>query len=92
MVNILCAPLCTYSVVYLCDNYKCFSKCNSCIYFQGPGTGTNTNQPPQPFFAPQGLPPGYPPPHFGHGSPIQPGVMGHVPPPAQQGKCLCFTR
>ncbi|PSN41619.1 hypothetical protein C0J52_17774, partial [Blattella germanica] len=51
----------------------------------GPGPGTSTNQPPQPFFAPQGLPPGYPPPHFGHGNPMQPGVMGHVPPPAQQG-------
>jgi len=51
----------------------------------GPGPGTSTNQPPQPFFAPQGLPPGYPPPHFGHGSAMQPGVMGHVPPPAQQG-------
>ncbi|XP_023720890.1 fibronectin type-III domain-containing protein 3A isoform X3 [Cryptotermes secundus] len=51
----------------------------------GPGPGTSTNQPPQPFFAPQGLPPGYPPPHFGHGSAMQPGVMGHVPPSAQQG-------
>ncbi|XP_021928755.1 fibronectin type-III domain-containing protein 3A isoform X2 [Zootermopsis nevadensis] len=47
----------------------------------GPGPGTSTNQPPQPFFAPQGLPPGY---HFGHGSPMQPGVMGHGPPPTQQ--------
>jgi len=61
------------------------------IHFQGPGPGTSTNQPPQPFFAPQGLPPGYPPPHFGHGSPMQPGVMGHVPPPAQQGKLIVFT-
>jgi hypothetical protein len=57
-----------------------------CIIFQGPGPGTSTNQPPQPFFAPQGLPPGYPPPHFGHGSAMQPGVMGHVPPSAQQGR------
>lgn len=48
----------------------------------GPGPAGGSNQPPQPFFTPQGLPPGYPP--FGHGTPLQPGMLGHVP-PSQQG-------
>lgn len=50
---------------------------------QGPGPASGSNQPPQPFFTPQGLPPGYPP--FGHGTTLQPGMLGHVP-PSQQGK------
>ncbi|XP_046676648.1 fibronectin type-III domain-containing protein 3A isoform X2 [Homalodisca vitripennis] len=45
----------------------------------GPGPAAGSNQPPQPFFTPQGLPPGYPP----FGNPLQPGMLGHVPP--QQG-------
>ncbi|XP_067007900.1 fibronectin type-III domain-containing protein 3A isoform X2 [Anabrus simplex] len=54
-------------------------------HFVGPGPGTSSNQPPQTFYAPQGLPAGYPPPPFGHANPLQPGVMAHVPPPTQQG-------
>ncbi|XP_049774284.1 fibronectin type-III domain-containing protein 3A isoform X1 [Schistocerca cancellata] len=52
----------------------------------GPGPGTSSNQPHQPFFAPQGLPPSFHTPHYGN--PLQPGVMSHVPPSAttaQQG-------
>ncbi|XP_022188761.2 fibronectin type-III domain-containing protein 3A isoform X2 [Nilaparvata lugens] len=48
----------------------------------GPGPASGSNQPHQPFFAPQGLPPGYPP--FGHGAPLQPGLLSHVH-PNQQG-------
>nr|CAD7591808.1 unnamed protein product [Timema genevievae] len=57
----------------------------SCHIDTGPGPGAGSNQPPQPFFAPGGLPPGYPPPHFSHGNPMQPGVMGHVPSPGPPG-------
>lgn len=56
------------------------------ILSQAAGPGTSTSQPPQPFYAPQGLPPGFHPSHFGN--PLQAGVMAHVPPPsaaAQQG-------
>ncbi|XP_075212988.1 miles to go isoform X2 [Lycorma delicatula] len=48
----------------------------------GPGPASGSNQPHQPFFPPQGLPHGYPP--FGHGTPLQPGLLGHVH-PSQQG-------
>ncbi|XP_054283686.1 fibronectin type-III domain-containing protein 3a isoform X2 [Macrosteles quadrilineatus] len=44
----------------------------------GPGPATGSNQPPQPFFTAQGIPPGYPP--YG---PLQPGMLGPLPP--QQG-------
>nr|CAD7423352.1 unnamed protein product [Timema monikensis] len=64
----------------LCATYLCLTN-----KIKGPGPGAGSNQPPQPFFAPGGLPPGYPPPHFSHGNPMQPGVMGHVPSPGPPG-------
>ncbi|XP_018899545.1 fibronectin type-III domain-containing protein 3A isoform X2 [Bemisia tabaci] len=44
----------------------------------GAGSATGSNQAPQPFFNPQGMGAGYH--HFGHGTPLQPGVLSHVPP------------
>ncbi|KAJ8868006.1 hypothetical protein PR048_031815 [Dryococelus australis] len=46
----------------------------------GPGPGAGSNQPGQQFYTTQGIMPGYPP-HFGHGNPMQPGVLSHVPSP-----------
>lgn len=54
-----------------------------CGVFQGPGPASGTNPPPQPFFNPQGIPPGYTP----FGNPLQPGMLGQHAPP-QQGQLV----